>query len=789
MSVVETGTDATLDTVYSTSPFSKITEMTEEMFDRAANGRHASLLSLSSATSITSQAATGGLWDRDSPPAFRVMSLPRSLQQKRCSSLIGCQETDVVGYLYLCETNAEGFEEMRKLRITARAYTWPEIGLCDSTVTGKYHIDGDSESHYAESRLTFLNRCKKCDFQSVLTCSIYGSDKVKVKSFCLSSPHPPGLSPSESHSDLLILVTGTSSLAVLMDDIDTSDGAISDLRILDGHTLCTLAILGDSVSSSSDLLGGQRLPTAINDISAEGIGIDETGGVQGGEIDMKLKVNFPAFTITAACLVPPMAHSFSHLPGVAVITEYSTISSSTLLSNKLLLWQPQLPKIDDNMRIFGTSEDYDMRCQGSREAALLSSLPVTAEEMEKLLPSLLADSNVLPFNSLPITNLSKRNFIGSKSRDPLLVTSGRGQHQHFVVSDLNGHIWYATRAPQSNFPGPMYPPGFTLMQRVKSYIEREDELDNIDVMHTHQRSDNETFGISSEISSLTIDVGVSPYFYHGIDSIVNTSDDKKGEKVCAPYKDIPYLSDRLPIRLIGDVRVAHLEAKVRAICNRKLCIAREKNIQTANRKKSVHAPSRVSKVSRKRKRPKGSSRTRQQTRNRGEGESINGDDCESLMPLDTIGEGDMDLENENENESECIRNKSRTLKSQVQDTDESGADTDNETEQVHVRPELIPTTEPLTSSQLPHSSHPRAILSCLSDALPVPRRITTGDFALRLQNEKEVYSTFILIIVLTFSISAFNFGPLHYYYLSWVLLSSLTHRMALSWQIGYYNSR
>ena len=803
MSVIATGKDATLDILDSTAPISELTEETEEMILRAGNGRRTSTIPLSSETSVTSQAATGGLRDRDrdrdrdSPPAFRVMSLPPYLEQNMHTGITGCHETDLVGYLYLCEINTEGFEAMRKLRITARAYTWPEVDLCHGSVTGKFYVDGDSQPHYAESRLAFLNCCKKCEFQSVLTCSIYSTDRIKVKSFCLSSSHPLGLPSSGSHSDLLLLVTGTNRLAVQGDGMDRSEGgSISDIRVLDGHTLCTLAVLGDSVysSSSSDLLTGQPLFTDINNISAARIEIQGSGDGQGCEIDTKLKFNFPAFSVTAACMVPPIAHSLSNSPGIALITEHSTISCSTLLSNKLFLWNPHLSKIGNNLRILSTVEDYDMSCQRSQAAALLSSLPATADEMEKLLPSLLADSNELPFNSLPINNLSKKNLIGSKARDPLLVTNGRGQHQHFIVADQNGHIWYATRAPQSNFPGPMYPPGFTLMQRVKSYIEREDELDNIDTIHTHQRSDKETLYISSEISSLAIDVGVSPYFSRCVDPIGNLPEEKKWGKAYAPYGNVPSLSDRLPLRLIGEVRAAHLEAKVKAISNRKLCIAREKAIQTATRKKNVQAPSRVSKFNRKRKRPKGLTRTRQQTRSRGDGDSVNGEDeslngdgdgeeAEALMPLDTIGEGDIDLEIENENENEKTRNISQTLKPQVQDTDDSGADTDNDIEQADVKPELISATEPmtLTSSNPPHPSPPRTIFSCLSDALPVPRRITTGDFALRLQREKEVYSTsFFSITILIFPGPIFNFGPLLSFQLGIIIVSQSSDRTVVA---------
>ena len=46
-----------------------------------------------------------------------------------------------------------------------------------------------------------------------------------------------------------------------------------------------------------------------------------------------------------------------------------------------------------------------------------------------------------------------------------------------MMLDSDQQLWMASNECPTDFPGPMYPPGFTLMQMVEPYIEREDELD------------------------------------------------------------------------------------------------------------------------------------------------------------------------------------------------------------------------------------------------------------------------------------------------------------------------
>ena len=46
-----------------------------------------------------------------------------------------------------------------------------------------------------------------------------------------------------------------------------------------------------------------------------------------------------------------------------------------------------------------------------------------------------------------------------------------------LTLDNDEQLWSASTEPTTNFPGPMYPPGFQIMTRVEKYVEREDDLD------------------------------------------------------------------------------------------------------------------------------------------------------------------------------------------------------------------------------------------------------------------------------------------------------------------------
>jgi len=46
--------------------------------------------------------------------------------------------------------------------------------------------------------------------------------------------------------------------------------------------------------------------------------------------------------------------------------------------------------------------------------------------------------------------------------------------------DKHGGLWRVQPQIQSDFPGPMYPIGFRLIQKVESYLEAEDELDKLE---------------------------------------------------------------------------------------------------------------------------------------------------------------------------------------------------------------------------------------------------------------------------------------------------------------------
>lgn len=46
-----------------------------------------------------------------------------------------------------------------------------------------------------------------------------------------------------------------------------------------------------------------------------------------------------------------------------------------------------------------------------------------------------------------------------------------------LTLDNDEQLWSASTEPTTNFPGPMYPPGFQIMTRVEKYVEQEDDLD------------------------------------------------------------------------------------------------------------------------------------------------------------------------------------------------------------------------------------------------------------------------------------------------------------------------
>ena len=811
---------ASQDIIHSNPHHLKMAAVAEGIVDKCGDETHPLLVPVSSPASILCLVPTGS--PRVFPPTFRVMSVQpphghehgnkqeheHGQQSRHVSEIGGCQGEDIVGYVYLSSVSADGKDELRKVRITVIVCTRIEDSLYDDSVKENLHEDGTEASlPDCRSKSRFLSLCKKYDFQSVLTCSVYNSDRTRVKSFSLSTSYLPqhplsslSSSSSECISELHILVTGADRTASQREGIGGYEGAVSDLRILDGHTLRTLAVLSVSRSGPSGPSGGIQ---PRRDDEGDSLETERTREHQGQGVEAKLEINSPAVTLTAVSLVSsnfmpdPLLNPFSLSLSsrsdrclVALTTECSTPENPSPLSNKLLLWQPHLHATSDlqrNARSSHIGEGYDSWCRGIQAMALLSPLSYPVEDVEKLLPSLLASSSEMPFNNLPTNNSTRRSSGGSKARDMLLVTSCRGQHQHVIMADPNGHIWSAVRAPQSDFPGPMYPPGFTLMQRVESYMEKEDELDNVDGVDKRKEKHPEaaealiptvTATTTSSLPlplPLYIDVGVSPYFpRYNITSrsapmrvtgdgngFMDTDGDVERVSVSlvrVTGMAVPLFAKRLPLRLVGEARAKHLEAKSRAISHRKFLIAREKATLAATKKRNAPTTSRASKISRKRKRPKSSVKGKQLVKVRGDGErdrevedeetvTVNEEETEALTPIDTAGEGVADSRNENENEiGSAYNNDSGIQKIRVQgedrDSDESGADSENETDQADVKPVPDPgaVPEPISVSLpgLPPPPQLRLISISLSDVLPVPRRILTGDFAIRVQKEKEV---------------------------------------------------
>lgn len=56
---------------------------------------------------------------------------------------------------------------------------------------------------------------------------------------------------------------------------------------------------------------------------------------------------------------------------------------------------------------------------------------------------------------------------------------GAGGPQSIFGIDGERHLWYCSNLLFNSFPGPMFPPGYTVIEQVRSYKEQENELDNV----------------------------------------------------------------------------------------------------------------------------------------------------------------------------------------------------------------------------------------------------------------------------------------------------------------------
>ena len=664
----------------------------------------------------------------------------------------------VVGYIYVVETdtNAQG-EKLRKVRIKARAYRDERTHIITKGIeeisTPIYESCSDSKMtplplplqgpvHTAKAMTVFFSNSKILTFETVLSADIYESNTRRVKSMSISVPSSVTAPESRMDPDLHLLLIGTDSA---YNDNDTQrepylDDSVCDIRILDGHHLNAIAVMGQQEPVSVSVPAAISISTSISN-SSDSMPAVRSSLPFDSDCDTASIIKGIVSSVTAACLVSSIPHLGKSVGQKCCVVALSTSLLPTDLpsdfSNKLLFWQPL---IQIKERDLSSPEDYDSQCERDQGVAAHT----IAEAPENILVHLTDSVSALPFNNVPPSNASRKSLIGSRGCQSMFASDVHGQHQNLVLGDCNGHLWTALITPRSNFPGPMYPPGFTLMQRVKSYVEREDELDNVTNPQTVPRLLPAETIIMESASNITgrndvfIDVGISPYFSNRSDPY--SSQDLTHVRGNAPvgYSCLLDSYTRLPLQLVGEARSTFLDLKCRALNSRKNYLAKEKAALAASRKRTGSGPARHSRIGKKRKRPKGQvkkllPRDKDETDKDNE-ETLNSVEEEALITVDVDGEGDHDFEIEDDG----VCGSTKRIRSNPDDSGDSGADTDNEMGPREEKAATVPVHVQHPSDQVPLPL-PTPILSIsLSDVLPIPRRVITGDFALRLKKEKEV---------------------------------------------------
>ena len=73
----------------------------------------------------------------------------------------------------------------------------------------------------------------------------------------------------------------------------------------------------------------------------------------------------------------------------------------------------------------------------------------------------------------------RRRFLSNSSLSSSSAVRWRAQSPLFFGVDKGNKLWMHRMVFKSDFPGPMYPIGFHLIQKIQPYIEAEDELDTV----------------------------------------------------------------------------------------------------------------------------------------------------------------------------------------------------------------------------------------------------------------------------------------------------------------------
>jgi hypothetical protein len=698
----------------------------------------------------------------------------------------------------------------------------------------------------------FLRGSRDCEMKCVLSAAVglRGGSKVGSLSVCSSTIRPSTGEVEDQVQDLLLVT------AVEAAESDASEGhghgyghgygiaagraggveTVSHVLVLDS-SLRTLAVLRndcggserESGSSVSAIAGAVDKPvsdppldlgsedvsgavTAARDAELNGEGAAVTVMSAGTRLRKGSTPAQPApVIVTSACLVPhscpypyrcsPRSRPHPLSCSVALATAHSS-DSSRQLSNKLLLWHPHWhpqTAVDPNARSSGAQ--WNDSCH------------------HDLVSSLAAGSSDLPFNNSPRQSSNKRAAEGSRGQHMLLAARGTGFRQQMVLGDPNGHVWGATLGPESDFPGPMYPPGFTLMQRVKSYLECEDELDypvHATPPVTSSASDAAAgsgsgsrsgpvlqleplervpFPVPVYVPIPFINVGVCPLYRSSNGSGASRDprytsfslsrwgfDENAHKQYQEQMQEVSFrLTQRLPMRLVGDVRARFLEQKARALMLRKASMARARSSSVALKKKTPSSSSHRN-AWKKKKRPNRGTAAAYAGR-AGDGCSVS--DAGSSLPQDAHslgtaqqqqeeevarllvatsaspltpvpiegdemeGEGDMYIENgEAEHTDLSSRHGRGTKRRRPESAEERDRDSEDSSQSENEGEENEGGQDPDPALVLTHgegeegkgadgTAKANSTLS-LCDVLPVPRRVLTGDFALRVLKRKEV---------------------------------------------------
>jgi hypothetical protein len=653
-------------------------------------------------------------------------------------------------------------------------------------VLGSGPDSGTLPAALADCIETFVRRSGVCNLQCISSVCVYNdsssssSSKLRLRSLVASPVASCSATNAEPYEILLVTASSYDS-----ESCEASD-TLSDVRVLDS-SLVTLAVLGmgdygalSAATCSTDHSLDRpeewvESVTAPQSKAAEGV--ESMTAPQSKALSVNMFMESAAIdTITSACFVPsvcapqPMPLDKVGEFAVALVTAYS--KECPVLSNKLLFWQP------------------DIRSRGIPKISSPeeSAVSHTQESVDTLIAALAASSSDLPFTNMPATSGggSKKEVSGSRGPCMLMSTCGLGRHQHLVLGDFNGHVWGTVIGPHTDFPGPMYPPGFTLMQRIESYMEREDELDNplptsaeeppCDFMEEQQDS-------SSDPQPL-IDVGVSPYYTRdpAVASLTPNDD------LCTNNTVISRFCQRLPLRVLGAAREALLERKAKAILLRKASMARVRGFGPSKKRPPVRGGnSRFNKKKRKKMPLASIEETKERSSN--DDDCIASDTCSPLPPMtsplpdgalvrEELGgftassssssslRGAAGVEDDTEvygldavdrlsNATASTKTKASSGHSKDGDRDGDGdrpqhEDSEDSESDSEAGPGSMPPSH-LGNAEERSSCVPAPSLT-LSDVLPVPRRVLTGDFAARLSKAKEVSHVIFWSLIHSFSL-------------------------------------